>query len=444
MEAVMFAKRKSFIVLLASAVMLAIVVIPSNAKLEPSREQGPARASSSYRIGGELQLSPDGDGERYRPAVAYNYVHREYLVVWHNTWPGGRRDIYARRVSSSGQVLSWFCVTTDASSRAQPAVAYNATNDEYLVVWMQESSSDVYEIWGRIIPWNAPGTNADFPIISWANRSFWTPRVAWNSYRNEYLVVWNAFDTTVSFPPGAPNDVAGYRVSASGVVQNPGSPIIITDSTSPHQVDLAYNVAMDEYFVVWVRVYSTVAPGTSNDIYGTRLSWDGNVVSPPGVIAICSQEKHQNAPSVATNGQNRYMVVWEHEYSATDHDIYGQEYDAVGNPVGSYFTIASWTEDSTAPAITAGANDEWLTVWQQALAGGAGYAIKGFRWGSGVNMYLFDVANYVFWENENPAVAADIPGYLIVYEGDSSTTNRHIYGRMWWPESVYLPLVLRQ
>jgi len=40
-------------------------------------------------------------------------------------------------------------------------------------------------------------------------------------------------------------------------------------------------------------------------------------------------------------------------------------------------------------------------------------------------------------------VAADIPGYLIVYEGDSSTTNRHIYGRMWWPEAGFFPLLLR-
>ena len=82
-------------------------------------------------------------------------------------------------------------------------------------------------------------------------------------------------------------------------------------------------------------------------------------------------------------------------------------------------------------------------VWQQALGGGSGYAIKGFRWGPAINTYFFDVANYAFWENENPAVAADVPGFLIVYEGDSSTTNHHIFGRMWWPEALYLPLVLR-
>jgi len=423
--------------------MLAAGAIPSSAKPEMSRFLRPNLASSWYRLGEEHQLSLDGNGERYRPAVAYNDVHGEYLVVWHNTWPGGNRDIYARRVSRTGQVLSWFCVTTGANSRLQPAVAYNATNDEYLVVWMYEASANVYEIWGKIIPWNGPGTNADFQIISWANRSFWTPRVAWNSYRNEYLVIWNAFDTTTSFPPGTPNDIAGYRVTASGLVQNSGSPLILTTYASPHQVDMVYNVAMDEYFLAFVGIHTQATTG--NDIYGLRVSWNGTPVNPLDPIPICELTEDQNTPAVATNEQDRYMVVWEHEYSDTDHDIYAREYDASGNPVGSYFTLASWTEDTTAPDVAAnGSNNEWLAVWQQALSGAAEYAIKGFRWGSepSVHTYFFDVANYAFWENENPAVAADVPAYLIVYEGDSSTTNRHIYGRMWWPEAVYLPLMI--
>ena len=53
------------------------------------------------------------------------------------------------------------------------------------------------------------------------------------------------------------------------------------------------------------------------------------------------------------------------------------------------------------------------------------------------------MATYAFWSNEAPAVAAMQPGYLIAYEGDSSTTDRHIYARLWWPEAVYLPLTLR-
>jgi hypothetical protein len=63
------------------------------------------------------------------------------------------------------------------------------------------------------------------------------------------------------------------------------------------------------------------------------------------------------------------------------------------------------------------------------------------------------VINWTFYECTNPVVAADIPGYFIVYEelappgtlaqSATLTNYQHIYGRMWWPEVVYLPLALR-
>jgi len=444
-------KTRSILFLVASLILLVGVLAPVAVAREAVGGTDWLNPPFMYRLGSEMQLSPSPQcdtSDEHAPAVAYNYVQKEYLVVWDNEWPGGSRDIYARRVSDSGQVLSWFCVSTGTDNRLRPAVAYNATNGEYLIVWMKEVSSDVYEIWGRIIPWNGPGSNAEFKIISWTDRSFWTPRVAWNSYRNEYLVVWNAFNTTINFPPGVPNDIAGYRVSASGVVQNPGSPLSLTTYSGPHQVDITYNVAMDQYFIAFVVIHTAATSG--NDIYGLRVGWDGSPVG--GLIEIyrdniAGQRKHQNHPAVATNEQDKYMVVWEHEYSSTDHDIYGREYNVTGTPDGSYFTISSWTQDDTVPDVAAnGANKEWVAVWQRALPSGSGYSIHGFRWGSAGSSaytYLFDVANWTFVECKNPAVAADIPGYLIVYEEKVPPNKFDIYGRLWWPEAVYLPLILR-
>ena len=434
-------------IVLASVVILAGGAIPGSAG-----SLGPSLAPAMmYHLGPEVQVSTPSwptDADRHKPAVAHNWNHQEYLVVWHNQWPGNR-DIYAQRVSERGKLVGpWFAVSAGPNDRFQPAVAYNAANDEYLVVWMYEASPDVYEIWGKIISWNGPGTKPEFLIMQWPNRSFWTPRVAWNSYRNEYLVVWNAFDTTTSFPPGLPHDIAGYRISYDGVVQNPGSPLILTSYANPHQVDLTYNLAMDQYFLAFVVVHTGATSG--NDIYGLRVGWDG---SPVGSLIeiyrddIAGERKHQNHPAVATNEQDRYMVVWEHEYDATDHDIYGREYNVNGSPVGSYFTVASWTQDDTVPDVAAnGASREWLVVWQRALPSGSGYSIHGFRWGSsgsGVYTYLFDIANWAFVEAKAPAVAADIPGYLIVYEEVNPPAKQHIYGRMWWPEVVYLPVILR-
>jgi hypothetical protein len=215
-------------------------------------------------------------------------------------------------------------------------------------------------------------------------------------------------------------------------------------------------MAMNEYLIVFVIVHTAETSG--NDIYGRRVGWDG---TPGNYLEIYKDDfeggrKHQNQPAVATNQQDKYMVVWEHEYASDDHDIYAREYNADGTPDGSYFTISSWTQDDTVPDVAAnGATKEWLAVWQRALPAGSGFSIHGFRWGSagsGVYTYLFDVVNWTFYECRNPAVAADIPGYLIVYEelvppgsqaAPLTTTYQHIYGRMWWPETLWLPLVGR-
>lgn len=434
-------------IVLTSVVILVGGALPSIAAHTHAGIFSANVALAMYHLGPEVQISTPSsplDADRHKPDVAYNWRHDEYLVIWHNQWPGNR-DIYAQRVSGNGKLVGpWFAVSAGANDRFQPSVAYNATTDEYLVVWMYEASANVYEVWGKIISWNGPGTKPEFRIMQWANRSFWTPRVAWNSYRNEYLVVWNAFDTTTSFPPGLPHDIAGYRISADGVVQNPGLPLILTTYANPHQVDLTYNVARDEYFLAFVVVHTQATTG--NDIYGLRVNWNGSPVIPPGLIHIYDQAKNQNAPAVATNEQDRYMVVWEHEYTSTDRNIYGREYNANGNPVGSDIAILS-TQDDTMPDIAAnGISREWLAVWQRALPAGAGYSIHGCRWGSfgsDIIPHRFDVANWTFVEARAPAVAAGIPGYLIVYEEINPPAKQHIYGRMWWPEVVYLPLVLK-
>ena len=424
---------------LSVLVLLSLSLVPASAApLDPDAPDG-------SRLGPELQLSPDGDANRFKPAVAADYEHNQYIVVWHNTWGSGLRDIYARRVSAQGKLLSWFCVATgaggDGKSRLLPDVVYNPASHEWLVVYMLEASPGVYEIWGRRVAWDGSSMGAETRIYTWANRSFWSPKVAYNPYRNEYMVAWNAFDTSGGLP-GVPVDIAGVAMSATlAWIQYPASLFVIY--ANPHQMDMVYNIAMDEYFIVYVVVNSALTTG--NDIYGLRVRWDGVPVNPPGMIQIAEIAKDQNAPAVATNGQDRYMVVWEDAYTASDHDIYGREYDANGNPIGASFSLASWTEDTTAPDIAASGSpgSQWLATWQEALPAGSGYAVKAFRWGPGVFSTFFDVAAYAYWENEAPAVAARRPGYLIAYEGDSSITPRHIYGRLWWPEVLYVPVVLR-
>jgi hypothetical protein len=336
-------------------------------------------------------------------------------------------------MSTSGQPMAVpFRVTTMSGNEVHPAVAYNASNDEYLLVWMYDVSGDGtrYDIRGRIIPWNPAGGGSDvFVIGNWVHPyDMWNPSVAWGAVHNAYLVTWDSYDATTRQPLRL-----GSRVVSADGAPDPSATITSTDS--PHYSDLVYNAARDEFLVVWVR--------SLTNIYGARLNWDGTVARSD--FAIYSGSTTQQYPAVSTNEQNRYMVAWEHQYSATDWDVLGIELDVDGDQVAPFFVIASTGEVEARPDVAAnGATKEWLAVWQRTTA--AGDAIWAVAWKSNaVPATRFPVAAVTFWNNREPAVAADIPGYLIVYEGRAAdpTQRQHIYGRMWWPQAVYLPVILR-
>lgn len=438
-------RRKLLFILVAGAALLAVGLAPEPPGLAqaPSKESGELGAQlAASLLGSEIRISAPTSPEcdRYVPAVAYNWIHREYLVVWHNTWPDGHRDVYARRVSESGDLLSWFAVSAGPNDRAQPAVAYNAANDEYLVVWMYNANADgsTYEIWGRIVAWNGAYLNPEFQIITWPNRTFWSPDVAWNSYRNEYLVVWSAHETATL----TPTDVAHALLAADGTKL---FGTIITSANQPHQADVTYNVAADEYLVVWRRMWT---PG-DGDIRAARLSGDSaTVVNPPGEFTISAPTEDQMLPAVTTNQQHRYLVVWQYAFPGPccDWDIRGQELDVTGGLVDDVIYVAGSTDDETAPQVVArpGSGRQYLAVWQRTTT--AGEAIWARAWGDAGAIYYGEIAAAAFWNNASPSVAAGRPSFFITYEGDAAgdpTVYRHIYGRRWVPNAVFLPLVVR-
>lgn len=445
----MLVKRVCFVVLIAGVVALALVGATGQDSLAQKPDglaQQETPLTSAAQLKPEMQISPDlsPDRDHYLPAVAYNSKHNQWLVVWHEKRStDGHRDIWGRRVGGNGQLLSWFNISAGPApqDRMQPAVAYNATEDEYFVVWMYNPTgvtiNDENEIKGRVIAWDGSYMGPERQLIVWVQRSFWTPRVVWNSTRNEYLVTWSANDTIA----GQPSDVSHRLTDADGTVLYGAN---ITTSNQPHQPDVTYNAATQEYFLVWRRMWS-VGDG---DILGARLGgFDGQLISPPGIISVNSAGEDQRLPAVATNGQNRYVVVWEHAYTGPccDWDIRSQELDVDGNLVGNWLAISQTTDDEAVPAVVArpGSTRDYLAAWQRPTA--AGEVVEARRWGD-FGASAWDVANVAFWDSENPAVAVGGPGFLIAYEADSTgdpSIYRHIYGRLLALHNTFLPVTRR-
>lgn len=107
----------------------------------------PEIGANDFRLS---DMGPDGSGayDALDPAVAYNSTDDEYLVVWSGDDNTGdlvedEFEIRGQRVDAAtgaeiGSDLRFSNMGPDGDpdyDARDPAVAYNSTNHEYLVVW---------------------------------------------------------------------------------------------------------------------------------------------------------------------------------------------------------------------------------------------------------------------------------------------------------------------
>jgi hypothetical protein len=112
----------------------------------------------------------------------------------------------------------------------------------------------------------------------------------------------------------------------------------------------------DVSLVVWQK-----AVGSAYQIWGRLISSDAGIQFEP--FRISQGDKSSYFPDVAWNGSN-WLVVWQMNYSATDVDVRAQRIGTGGQSLGSNFDVAGTSKNEMNPAVSAGANGQWLVVWQ--------------------------------------------------------------------------------
>ena len=400
---------------------------------EASRLKPDGAVTAASHLGPEVAVCCNDEKDQARTAVTYNRAHGEYLAVYHNEYTN-ERYIAGARVTKSGDGFSTFLISAIGSYDCclYPAVALNRWNDEYLVVWQQyNADQNKWEIYGRFIPWDGLDFSiAPFQIAQWSSMNLKFPAVAWNSYRNEYLVVWQTEDLT-----GQLLGIGRRRLGANGSFLSNAD--YITQSGFPGSPDITYNVAADQYLAVWAQIGSSFI-----DIYGGRLNREGALQG--SVFAINEAADEQQLPSVTTNEQNRYLVVWQDKRYG-DWDVAGQLLDADGNKVGGDVWVTLSTDDDTHPDVVAnGPTQQYLTVWQRGTP--SGEAIEaGLLDADGTIVDAFELAPGGFGDNATPAVGSHQAGYYVVYDWSSWTpgSNSDIFGRTWTPFAHFLPFFIR-
>lgn len=403
-----------------------------------------AMTTALPHVGPDIPIA-EIDNVQHLPAVAYNWRRNEYLVVWHNQWGGGGRDIYAQRLDGHGDLIgSGFAVTYGTNQRAQPDVAYDPDYDRYLVVWIYDASgtSANWDIYGRFIPWYGPDpAETEFPISTWTSDQ-WVPKVVYNEHPQwpEFLVVWNNLAGG-----GVKGYVSGRRVFADGSGFPPGDGFTIVSSSTDHYInpDVAYNLARNEYLVVYGK--------NDVDVAATRLEANGNILG-GGTFGIAGWPSTEHRPAVAAcHTADQYFVGWQSLVGTSPnnhYDIYGRFVTGDGQVGNDVQHLASRTinEQNVDVACNPGAH-RYMVVWQEQysdLSGPDGVSGRMVYTSKTTDGDFVIVAPYTNIERVNPAVASGPPGYLTVWAHDRyNTSHTDVHGRMTWPNVLFIPLTLR-
>jgi hypothetical protein len=259
--------------------------------------------TNDFRIS-DIGTADSGTFDAGAPAVAYNPVNNEYLVVWYGDDDGGflidaEFEIYGQRLDgATGAEVGTndfriSQVGTDGDRWVggyDPAVTYNGVEHEYLVVWAGEVgaiTNQMYEIYGQRleaasgveIGWN------DFRISDMGSNDLdadydaTAPDVSHSKSDNEYLVVWDGDDDT---PPLLNNEleIFGQRLDGSTCAEIGDNDFRVSDmgdthgdpTFEAHDPVLAYAYELNQHLVVWKGNEHLTSPSvTEFEIFGQRI-----------------------------------------------------------------------------------------------------------------------------------------------------------------------------
>lgn len=344
---------------------------------------------SNYRISDSSLL---GGNHALSPAVAYNNLDNEYLVVWtQREFVGMTNEILGQRLDGAGQTIgepfqiSHTSLVGDELGAGSPDIAYTTAGNEYLVAYQSDRlGRDRFEIFGQRLSSTGEEIGDDFRISTTMDRSF-DPTITYNTREDEYLVVWYANVT----PFVVDLDVFGQRIDAdlNSFGEIGGDFQISQMSDPPNNLtavdpEVTYNSLSNEYLVVW----HSDGGGLSHlmtEIFGQRLTSAGIEIGENDFrisrMSDAGADRDGFHGSVAFDpNHNRYLVVWTGDggnRGDEEFEIFGTYVEGDGALSAAEFQISeAWVIGATAlfPELAfAVENDRYVVCWNAVFAAGS-------------------------------------------------------------------------
>lgn len=333
------------------------------------------------------------------PAVAYNATNDEFLVTWDDFGRGGD-VIHGQRVrASDGALVSTNFAIGSVGGGIRSAVAWSPVNNSYLVVYWAPVGT--IEVWGQRVSASGGLLGNNFNISNDGPFSGY-PAIAWGSSGNQFLVTWDHDD----------GNIRGQRIAAAN-----GAPLGSVINVSTNGAKDRSCVAYDSVNLRWLVQFNNGAnAGFSYDQYGQLINSDGslNGASLPIAHTTSFEGDTQFGGDIAFAPKpRRYLSSF-----GTDTGMGAQESLANGSPVGTQIVLGTGYYTSLNNAADPQRN-RFLTAWE-GLAGNSFY-IFGQLYATTINPVTNfttasqDSANALAWRNPSDV---HFTGTMIRYNTD--------------------------
>jgi hypothetical protein len=250
--------------------------------------------------------------KEWKSAIAHGGSNSQTLVVWNKQdYPTNQEDVFGRLfIKDVAQGTDEFPVANAAGSfQGNPAVAFDGVNNQFLVVWGDDRDSGYgSEIYGRRFDLSGAPIGNEIRVTdhggSPQNGDQVDPAVAFNPTTQKFLVAWA--DTR-----HGNYDLYGRAVHSDGTM--PGSSFPITTfAENQNCPTLDYNATMGKFLAVWQDERN--GPATTNrDLYGQWLDGNGTTIGPN--FAAVRVNEDQVFPRLAS-GASSFLAVFEIDYAS--------------------------------------------------------------------------------------------------------------------------------
>jgi hypothetical protein len=396
-----------------------------------------------------------------------------YAIVWLKiaTLPQGQSKIYMFYGNPSAVDQSSYWAVFDENSWTKehahdhqvtyhwykegawdPDVAWG--NNRYLVTWEEgtafwPAAGTIFQqqIRGQYFDSDGNPTSERFDIVDEPDETppyrYENPASAYGK-NGKFLVAYNAYlnpltnlnyETDIEIAiVDSPSDGVSTRRTLCNAPNIQMDPCVAFDSNN------------QRFFVVW----EDAREGTNNyNIIGRFVGLDGNPINDEKII--CSRPNSQCEPWITFDSvNNHYMIVWEEGIDPEEgpFEIWGQIFDANGNPLGSATRLSQQSSDSTDynfPCVAfCELTETYLVTWNDCDISSEDW--NGNVWGKMLNengnveVETFQIARGSYCRTN--AIPYLSTSFFVAYDSLSGSSG-DIWGKMVNPDGSVNPYTLK-